>query len=214
MLGAHAAFVGSTPTEVEIFIWIMSPLWSKKTSVAATDKRNNVILHRKIVNIEPIYGVYCSVWRRYICYLSILFGGCLDGVMVKDVRRCSARRARRIRGFAPHRSRNNYIMIMSPLWSKKTSVAATDKRNNIILHRKIVNIEPIYGVYCSVWRRYICYLSILFWGCLDGVMVKDVRRCSARRARRIRGFDPHRSRNIYMDYVSTVVEKDKCRCYR
>ena len=26
--------------------------------------------------------------------------------------------------------------------------------------------------------------------------------------------DPHRSRNIYMDYVSTVVEKDKCRCYR
>ena len=27
-----------------------------------------------------------------------------------------------------------------------------------------------------------------FWGCLDGVMVKDVRRCSARRAHRIRGF--------------------------
>ena len=53
----------------------------------------------------------------------------------------------------------------------------------------------------------------LFWGCLDGVMVKDVRRCSARRARRIRGFAPHRSRNIYMDYVSTV-QKDKCRCYR
>ena len=44
-------------------------------------------------------------------------------------------------------------------------------------------------------------------------MVKDVRRCSARRARRIRGFAPHRSRNIYMDYVSTV-QKDKCRCYR
>ena len=69
-------------------------------------------------------------------------------------------------------------------------------------------------VYCSVWRRYICYLSILFWGCLDDVKVKDVRRCSARRARRIRGFNPHRSRNIYMDYVSTVVEKDKCCCYR
>ena len=28
---------------------------------------------------------------------------------------------------------------MSPLWSKKTSVAATDERNIIILHRKIVN---------------------------------------------------------------------------
>ena len=24
----------------------------------------------------------------------------------------------------------------------------------------------------------------------------------------------HRSQNIYMDYVSTVVEKDKCHCYR
>ena len=48
----HAAFVGSTPTEVEIFIWIMSPLWSKKTSVAATDERNIIILHRKIVNIR------------------------------------------------------------------------------------------------------------------------------------------------------------------
>ena len=75
MLGAHAAFVGPTPTEVEIFIRIMSPLWSKKTSVAATDERNIIILHRKIVNIEPIYGVYCSVCRRYICYLSILFFG-------------------------------------------------------------------------------------------------------------------------------------------
>ena len=95
----HAAFMGSIATEVEIFIWIMSPVWSKKTSVAARDERNIIILHRKIVNIETIYGVYCSVWRRYICYLSILFWGCLDGVKVKDVRRCSARRARRIRGF-------------------------------------------------------------------------------------------------------------------
>ena len=42
--------VGSTPTEVEIFKWIMSPLWLKKTSVAATDERNIIILHRKIVN--------------------------------------------------------------------------------------------------------------------------------------------------------------------
>ena len=47
VLGAHAAFVGSTPTEIEIFIWIMSPVWSKKTSVAATDERNIIILHRK-----------------------------------------------------------------------------------------------------------------------------------------------------------------------
>ena len=80
--------------------------------------------------------------------------------------------------------------------------------------RKLVYItEPLYGVYCSIWRRYIHYLSILFWVCLDGVMVKDVRCCSARRTRRICGFNPHRSRNIYMDYVSTV-QKDKCRCYR
>ena len=49
MLGAYAAFVGSTPTEVEIFISIMSPLWSKKTSVAATDERNIIILHRNII---------------------------------------------------------------------------------------------------------------------------------------------------------------------
>ena len=36
VLGAHAAFVGSTPTEVKISIWIMSSLY-KKTNVAATD---------------------------------------------------------------------------------------------------------------------------------------------------------------------------------
>ena len=38
-------------------------------------------------------------------------------------------------------------------------------------------------------------------------MVKGVRRCSARRACRIRGLNPHRPQNIYMDYVSTVVKK-------
>ena len=69
--------------------------------------------------------MYCSVWRRYIRYLSILFWGCLGGVMVKDVRRCSARRARHIRGFIPTEV-EIFIWIMSPLWSKKTSVAATD----------------------------------------------------------------------------------------
>ena len=37
VLGAHAAFVGIAPTEVKIFIWIMSRLWSKRASVAATD---------------------------------------------------------------------------------------------------------------------------------------------------------------------------------
>ena len=103
----------------------------------------------------------------------------------------------------PHRSKYFYRLCLH--CGKKTSIAATDERNIIILHRKIVNIEPIYVVYCSVWRRYICYLSIPSWRCLDGVMVKGVRRCSARRARRIRGFNPHRSRNNYMDYVSTVV---------
>ena len=45
-------------------------------------------------------------------------------------------------------------------------------------------------------------------------MVKDVIRSSARLARRIRGFNPHRRRTIYMDYVTTVVEKDMRRCYK
>ena len=39
------------------------------------------------------------------------------------------------------------------------------------------------------------------------VMVKNVRRCSAGHAHRIHGFNPHRSCNIYLDYVSTVVRK-------
>ena len=38
-------------------------------------------------------------------------------------------------------------------------------------------------------------------------MVKGVRHCSARRARRILEFNPHRRQNIYMDYVSTVIKK-------
>ena len=38
-------------------------------------------------------------------------------------------------------------------------------------------------------------------------MVKGVRRCSARRARRICGLNPHRRQNIYMDYVSAVVKQ-------
>ena len=50
-------------------------------------------------------------------------------------------------------------------------------------------------------RRYI------FGECLGGVMVKDVRRCSAMRTRRIRGLNPHKFRNIYMNYVSSVVKK-------
>ena len=66
MLGAHAAFVGSTPTEVEIFIWIMSPLWSKKTSVAATDARNIIILHRKIVNRTHIPSVLQRLASLYM----------------------------------------------------------------------------------------------------------------------------------------------------
>ena len=37
--------------------------------------------------------------------------------------------------------------------------------------------------------------------------IKGVRHCSARRARGIRGFNPHRRQNIYMDYVSTVIKK-------
>ena len=51
---------------------------------------------------------------------------------------------------------------------------------------------------------------------IHDVMVKNIRHCSARRAQPIRGFNPYRSQIIYMymDYVSTVVEKDKCHCYR
>ena len=128
--------------------------------------------------------------------------------MVKDVRRCSAGQARHI----PQKSKYLY-----GLWlhcSRKRQVSLLQIKKNItILHRKIVNIEPLYGVNCSVWRRNIRYLSILFLGCLSGVMVNDVRRSSASRARRIRGFNPHRGRNINVGYVSTVVEKDKCRCY-
>ena len=85
-------------------------------------------------------------------------------------------------------------------------------------------VHSVYGFYINyfsvqnyVLQRLASLYMLLerpFWGCLNGVMVKDVRRCSARRARRILGFNPHRSLNIYMDYVSTVVEKDKCRCYR
>ena len=128
LVGARATFVGSTPTEVEIFIWILSPLWSKKTCVAATDERNIIILHRKIVHIQPIYEVYCSVWRRYICYLSILYW---DASMVKWLRTSDV-------GSTPTEV-EIFKWIMSPLWLKKTSVAATDERNIIILHRKIVN---------------------------------------------------------------------------
>ena len=116
--------------------------------------------------------------------------------MDKDVRRCIARRARRIRGFIPHRSRKIYMDYVSTVVEKDMRRCYSE-RNIIILHRKIVNIEPIYGVYCSVWRRYICFLNILYRRCLDGVMVKDVRRCSAWRTRRIRGFNPYRSRNNY-----------------
>ena len=42
--------------------------------------------------------------------------------MVKDVRRCSAKPPGRIQ--SPQKS--IFIWIMSPLWLKKTSVAATD----------------------------------------------------------------------------------------
>ena len=80
--------------------------------------RGSEIVYRAITQIV------CSV-LRYIRYLGILFWGCLSGVIVNDVRRFSARRTRRIRGFNSHRSRI-FIWIMSQLWSKKTSVVATN----------------------------------------------------------------------------------------
>ena len=78
----------------------------------------------------------------------------------------------------------------------------------MILHARIQKVlsEGVKLLFFRLTRKNIDFF-------LDGVMVKDVRRCSARRALRIHGFAPHRSRNIYMDYVSTV-QKDKCRCYR
>ena len=50
---------------------------------------------------------------------------CLGGVMVKDVRRCSTRGTHPILGFNPTEV-EIFIWIMSPLWLKKTCVAATD----------------------------------------------------------------------------------------
>ena len=50
-----------TPTEVEIFIWIMSPLRSKKTSVAAADERNIIILHRKITDNLNLAAKYLKI---------------------------------------------------------------------------------------------------------------------------------------------------------
>ena len=44
-------------------------------------------------------------------------------------------------------------------------------------------------------------------------MVKDAKFCSVTRACRICRFNSHKGRNLYIDYVSTVVEKDICRCY-
>ena len=46
-------------------------------------------------------------------------------------------------------------------------------------------------------------IGILYWGCLSGVKVKDVDST----------LNSQRSRNIYMDDVSSV-QKDKCRCFR
>ena len=39
----------------------MSPLWSKKTSVAATDARNIIILHRKIINYFSLQIFYSFI---------------------------------------------------------------------------------------------------------------------------------------------------------
>ena len=44
-------------------------------------------------------------------------------------------------------------------------------------------------------------------GCLGGAVVKGDRRCSARRACLINRSYPHKSRNVYMDYFSTVAKK-------
>ena len=49
--GAQAAFVGSTLTEVEIFIWIMPPLLSKRQVSLLQIERILIILHRKIVKV-------------------------------------------------------------------------------------------------------------------------------------------------------------------
>ena len=47
-LGAHATFVDSTPTKVEILIWIMSPLYNK-TNVTATDQEKYHNSARKLL---------------------------------------------------------------------------------------------------------------------------------------------------------------------
>ena len=62
--------------------------------------------------------------RKAMLFESFSQKGFLCGVMVKDVRHCSARCASLIRGFNPNKV-EIFIWIMSRLWLKKTSVAAT-----------------------------------------------------------------------------------------
>ena len=45
VLGTQTAFVGSTLTKVEILIWIMSPLWSRRQVLVLQIERNIKILH-------------------------------------------------------------------------------------------------------------------------------------------------------------------------
>ena len=47
-LGEHATFVVSTPTAVEIFIWIMSPLLSQRQVSMLQTERNIMILHIRL----------------------------------------------------------------------------------------------------------------------------------------------------------------------
>ena len=75
---------------------------------------------------------------------------------------------------------------------KKTSAVLQTERN-IIIHRRKKDTyrTPIRSVLQRLASLYTLF-ELPFLGCLGGVMVKGVRHCSAGRARRIRGFNPHR----------------------
>ena len=77
-----------------------------------------------------------------------------------------------------------------------------------ILHRKIVTIEPPIRYVLQRLASLYTLLEHPFWGCLGCVMVKDVRRCSARRARRIRGLNPRSTRSTFHCFAHCMQSYD------
>ena len=123
--------------------------------------------------------------------------------MVKGVRRCSSRRAHRIRRFNPHRRQNIYMDYVSTVVKKTRVVLQTEKYHNSSKKISITHRTPIRSVLQRLASLYTLF-EHAFWGCLDGVMVKGVRRCSARRVRHIRGFNPHRRKSKWFCSLPSI----------